>query len=124
MTFAECEVDAIFVDPRGIISDHSLVICRLPVVLSTSLAAERLVRGWHRVDRGELRRELENLCRHSSADTSADELFATYEAVPRDIADRLAKPRTVRCRPGGLAPWFDADCRATRCDCRRLERIY
>jgi len=53
MTFAVCEVNAVSVDPTGIISDHLLVICHLPVVLSTSLTAERLVRGWHRVNRGE-----------------------------------------------------------------------
>ena len=41
----------------------------------------------------------------------------------RDIVDQLA-PLHVRCRTGGIAPWFDADIRSARRECRRLERRY
>jgi len=29
MTFADCQLDAVIVDPPGIVSDHALVVCRL-----------------------------------------------------------------------------------------------
>jgi len=55
---------------------------------------------------------------------SADELFQTYDNTLRSIADQLAPERTVKCALQLLCPWFDAECRATRRNCRRLERRY
>jgi len=40
------------------------------------------------------------------------------------VADSLAPQHSLRLRTGRLAPWFDADCRAARRGCRRLERRY
>ena len=62
------------------------------------------------------------LCRPVPADADVDQLFATYDAVLRDVADQLAPPHVIRRRPGRPTPWFDAECRAQRRDCRRLER--
>ena len=126
ITFGWCKPDDLVVDPAGIISDHSLVVCHLPIVVGQSPIAERLVRGWKRVDRAALRLSLENspLCCPVSSDTDVDDLFATYDRVLGEIADRVAKQHVVRCRPGRLAPWFDAGCRAARRECRRLERLY
>ena len=56
MTFADCQLDAVTIDPAGIVSDHALVVCRLPVTADSPTTAERLVRGWRRVDRNEMRR--------------------------------------------------------------------
>ena len=47
-----------------------------------------------------------------------------YDAVLRDIADKLAPVHTVRRRPGRPTPWFNDECRAERRNCRRLERRY
>jgi hypothetical protein len=126
MTFAGCLLDEISVDPAGIVSDHALVVCRLPVVVGQAAVAERLVRGWRRVVRDELRRALEEsaLCRAVADDVDVDELFATYDSVLRDVANRLAPQHVLRHRAGRLAPWFDAECRAVRRNCRRLERRY
>ena len=43
MTFADCQLNAVTVDPAGIVSDHALVVCHL---ITTPTTAERLVRGW------------------------------------------------------------------------------
>ena len=53
-----------------------------------------------------------------------DDMFANYDAVLRNIADLLAPEHDVRTRLRPLSPWFDADCRAARRNCRRLERRY
>ena len=50
-------------------------------------------------------------------------LFATYDNVLRDIADRLAPAHTIYSRVQLLAPWFDSECREIRHDCQRLETI-
>ena len=58
MTFADCQLDAVTVDPPGIVSDHALVVCRLTAMNTTLTAAERVVRGWRRADHNEIRRLL------------------------------------------------------------------
>jgi len=57
MTFAGCSVD-ISVDPTGLVSDHALLVCRVPLHVGLAATAERIVRGWRQVDRDELRRAL------------------------------------------------------------------
>jgi len=82
--------------------------------------------------RDQLRRAIEDsaLCQDCQPrctdddDDDVDGLFATYDRVMRDIVDQLAPLHTVRCRTGRIAPWFDADCRSARCECRGLERRY
>ena len=126
MTFAGCPLDEVSVDPAGIISDHALVVSHLSVAVGHAAVAERLGRGWRRVDRGQLRDALEGsaLCQPVSDDADVDELFSTYDSVLRDVADRFAPQHAVRYRTGRLAPWFDTDCRTARRNCRRLERRY
>jgi len=81
-------------------SDHALVTCRLPITAGQAAVAERLVRGRRRVNRDVLCTALtaSPLCRPVADDADVDELFAQYDNVLRDIADRLA-PLHVICRP-------------------------
>lgn len=126
LTFSACQPQAVTVAPAGILSDHSLVTCRLLETVHASTSVERFVRGWRKVDRVKLRRLLENsdLCRPANANHGVDQLFDTYESVLRSLADQLAPSHAIRRRLKHLAPWFDADCRAMRRNCRRLERRY
>ena len=96
----------------------------LPIHVGQAVTAERLVRGWRPVDRNELRRVLEDspLARPVAVGVIVDELFSTYNSVLRDVVDSLAPRHRLHLRPGRSAPWFDADCRAARRNCRRLER--
>ena len=57
-------------------------------------------------------------------DADVEQLFESYDAVLRDIADKLAPMHTIRRGPGWPTPWFDDECRAERRNCRRLERRY
>ena len=60
----------------------------------------------------------------SSDDADVDQLFATYNTVLRGIVDRLVPQHNIRRPASRLSPWFDAECRAQRRQCRRLERRY
>jgi len=84
------------------------------------------VRGWRADGRDKLRRALEasSLCQPVSSTMNVDQLFATYDAALRDVADQLASSHVICRRPGRPTPWFDAECRALRPDCRRLERRF
>ena len=110
------------VEPAGMLSDHALIVSRLPLAVEPAVIAERLVRGWRHVDRSELRRILEDseLSRPPPDDVDVDQLFATYHTVLQGVADRLAPLHRVRRRCGHLSPWFDAECRVARRECRRL----
>ena len=55
---------------------------------------------------------------------SSSELFAVYDTCLRRVADRFAPEHTACSNVRPLSPWFDADCRAIRRNCRRLERRY
>jgi len=124
MTFADYASYEISVDPSGMFYDHALVTCRLLASVGQATIAERLVKGWRRVDRAILRRAVEDspLCQPVSDDADVDDLFVTYFDVLRDVADRLSPRHALRRPAGRLAPWFDADCRVARRHCRRLER--
>jgi len=126
MMFADCRLDGVSVDPPGVLSDHSLVVCRLPVAVDPAPSSERLVRAWRQVDRDDLRRALEDsvLCQPVPDDANVDELFSMYDSVLRDIADRFAPSHVIRRRVDRRAPWFDAECRTARSECRRCERRY
>ena len=111
MTFADRAPDDVTVQPPGVISDHALVTCQLPVAVDPPPLTERLVRGWRRVDREKLRRTLEasQLCDAVPAGADMGQLFTTYNMVLHDIADQLAPSHVIRRRPGhpihrGLTP--------------------
>ena len=127
VTPAQCQLDGdVTVDPAGMLSDHSLVVCRVPVAVQPAPVFEHRTRSWRRVDRETLRLALEEseLCQPVSPDADVDQLFDKYDTVLRGIADRLAPLHTVRRRHGRRAPWFDAECRNLRRECRRFERRY
>ena len=81
-----------------------------------------LLNGWSGFDRDDFRRALKDspLCQPIADDANVDDLFAEYETVLRDVADRLAPLHVIRRPAGRLAPWFDASCRMAR----RFERCY
>jgi hypothetical protein len=51
-------------------------------------------------------------------DVDVDQLFLMYETALRNIADRLAPQHVIRRHPDCSAPWFDAECRIRRGECR------
>ena len=124
VTFSDYKVDAICVDPSDVISDHGHVACRLTLRCSAAPVSTRVVRSWRTVDRIAFQQAVRDSalgCPSSLSTQSADELFALYDSVLRRLADRFAPVRTVRNRVRPLSPWFDAECRAARRNCRRLE---
>ena len=126
ITPSGCPLNDVDIEPAGRYSDHSLVVCSLPLTVESPSAVERLVRGWRRVDRKEVQRMLceSDLSRPQADDVDVDQLFSMYDTVLRNVADRLAPPIAVHRKPGCSTPWFDAECRAKRRECRMLERRY
>jgi len=126
ITFSDFPVDELIADPPGVISDHSLITCSMPVCRLTPLPVTRRIRSWRAVDRVKMCREIANSphgCEPPSNSTAA-ELFKTYDNTLRRLADQFAPECIVKCHLRPLCPWFDAECRAARRDCRRQERLY
>ena len=80
------------------------------------------MRSWRSVNRDELIAAIRASPLGATPSGDATQLFETYESTLRRIADQFAPAHAVRSRQRPLAPWFDAECRAIRRDCRRLER--
>jgi len=82
--------------------------------------------NWLRIDRAAWFQAISNssVGHAPSPSLTANNLFAQYDSELRAIADRLAPAREVNSRVRPQAPWFDAECRATRRQCRKLERRY
>ena len=126
MTFSSWHPHDLCVDPPGIISDHSLVRCRLPIFIDPAPPKARQVRAWRTVDRAILHRAIQEsvLCQPVAAGADVDQLVDMYNSVLKNIADQLAPLHTVRRPLNRCAPWFDAECREARRICRRRERRY
>ena len=126
MTFTDRVPDDTTAMPPGAISDHSLITCHLPIQVDSPPLTERLVRGWRRVSRDRLHRALADrqLCSTVPDDADVDQLFDAYNTILGNIVDQLAPVHAIRHRPGRPTPWFDAECRSMRRECRRLERCY
>jgi len=103
-----------------------MITCCLPAHHHSSPLLPRIIRSWRKVDRSEFAQAVKDsvIGRSPPPSQSVDELFATYDNVLRDIADRLAPAHMVYSRVQPLAPWFNSECREIRRDCRRLERRY
>jgi len=107
-------------------SDHSLITCSLLVHRPSPPSFARRVRSWRGVDRDALRQHIveSSLGRSPPSTVTAGELFEMYDNTLRSIADQLAPECTVKCQLRPICPWFDAECRTIRRNCRRLERRY
>ena len=109
VTPANCALDSVDVEPFGMLSDHWLIVSRLLFVVDVVSVVEKLVRGWRRVDRNELRQALEDgvLCRpppSSSDHADVDQLFTTYDTVLQGIVDHLASQHSIRRPACRLSP--------------------
>lgn len=126
VTFSDYVIDQLTVDPPGVVSDHSLITCCLPHRRPPAPKITRKVRSWRTVDRTALCQAISDspLGRAPPPDANVDDLFDTYHSTLTSIADTFAPERTVKPQLRPLCPWFDAECRAIRRKCRRLERRY
>ena len=81
--------------------------------IGQATTAERLVRGWRRINCMVLHRILEDspLCRAIPEDADINDLFATYDDVLHGAADRLAPKHPIR-RP---VPRSVVQCRLSPC---------
>ena len=108
------------------ISDHSLIVAKLPVTKHHPPMFGATVRAWRRIDREAFRRDLAltALSRSTYDDSSVDEIVEDYQAILHELADRYAPCRTIRRKYRPLTPWFNEACRAEKRKTRCLERVY
>ena len=114
------------VDPPGAVSDHGLIVARLPVRATPVPTLPRCVRSWRHVDRAAFTEAIADspLGTAPSSDKTADELFNEYDHVLTALANSFAPSRTVHVKIRPQSPWFDSECRSIRRNCRHLERRF
>lgn len=127
ITKSDDTIQCVSVDPPDIISDHSLISWRLPLLQHPPISADRKVRSWKNLDRDEFRAALldSDLCKPDHQCTTPDEFFCVYNDVLQSLADKFAPLRKVAVtRRQRLAVWHDEECRMLRRHSRRLERRF
>ena len=99
-TFSDCQVENVAVDPADVISDHSLVTCGLPSRRRPGPAPQRSIRSWSQEDRQAFVQAAKesSLCSPPPSSWTADQLFAEYDRVLRQLADRFAAEHMVQSR--------------------------
>ena len=92
-TFAGYEIADLTVGRAHVISDHSLITCSLLLRRQMKPTPEHTVRSWRGVDRQAFIQVIKDsrLGSTSSSSFTAEELFAEYDAVLRDIADQFVE---------------------------------
>ena len=110
------------------ISDHSLVIAKLPHTKPQPSVFGATVRAWKNFDRDAFRRDLaaSSLCLSTEdwSSISPDDMLDMYQDVMRKLVDKYAPCRTVRKKYRPLTPWFNDACKAQKRKARCLERVY
>ena len=119
-------IEDVVVDPSQVISDHSLLCWRLPLVFQPPIMSTREVRSWGKLDKEKFRHAVlkSELCDLARRSTEADKFFEIYHSTLRSIADQFASVRMITMRRQNLAPWMNFDCRQLRRHSRMLERRY
>src|SRR6218665_1500110 len=127
ITRDDCQLVDITVHPPTV-SDHGLVIATVPFLHETPFHVEGLFRNWKALDRNTFREALLSTPAFADptafADASTSDLFTIYESSMTDIVNTLLPARAAKTRRSVLTPWFDAECRSSRRNARRLERLY
>jgi hypothetical protein len=85
-----------------------------------------LTRSWRRLDAAAFRAAVSEsrLCQPESWPADIDDLCGLYEEELTNILDRLIPLHQVVKRQRPTDPWFDQDCRNSKRQTRRLERLY
>ena len=126
ITQSEYNITSLKVAIPDLISCHSLITCCLPAALPGALPVATVVRSWRSVDKAALIQAITESPLGSVPDdnVTVDELYKMYNSTLREIADMFAPERTVQVRTRPMSPWFDAECRAARRQCRHAERRF
>jgi len=102
-------------------SDHSTIGAQVDLQVPQDHTTERRVqRCWCQFDLDRFIEDLKqsSLVRDSTDDHNVNDLF------DRSLLDVHAPTRMVRVRAARSAPWYDADCRETKKQTCRLEKLY
>ena len=97
ITKSDESIEDVIVDLPQVISDHSLLRWRLPLVFQPPIISTREVRSWGKLDKEKFRHAVLNfeLCDLARRPTEADKFFEIYHSTLRSIADQFAPVRMI-----------------------------
>jgi len=100
ITYSDCPVSDVQVDPADIISDHSLVTGRISTDRCPIPTTTRVIRSWRRVDRLAFQQTIhDSALGRPVASQSPMELFALYES---ELTTDTTDCRSYTIQLGGL----------------------
>jgi len=109
-----------------LLSDHALVTFSLGMKRPRAVRQRTTIRPWKKFCRSAFEADLaaSRLCTDMSVlqDLSADDLAEMYDTTMQSLLDKHCPAIQIQRKSAPMTPWFDADCRASRRNSRRLER--
>ena len=106
-------------------SDHKLLIWSCNLVKLPLIYKQLKTRCWNFLDTKFFMSEIaESQISSSSADVGLETAIELYNTTLTAILDNLITFRTLRTRQRPSYPWFDKECRDSKCLKKKLERRY
>ena len=113
------------VSPPGGLSDHSMIVGHVDVVLPGQYdTVTRRTRSWRSFDVDAFLRDVTESPFVRCPPTDVNELFTEYFSTLSSLLDQHAPVRLQPTSSRRSEPWNDRVCRAEKRKTRRLERIY
>ena len=110
-----------------VISDHSLVVTKFPVMKPRPVSYSATIRSWKHFDRASFLSDLQSssICSPDDwSEKSVDELADIYHSTLSTLVDRYAPCIVINKHYRPITPWFNDACRAQKRKARCLERVY
>ena len=106
------------------ISDHKLLLCSCEKLKPPPIYRELQIRRWNSLDTEKFISELKLSPLSSATSLDVDSDSDLYNSTLSGILDKMIPFKTVRKHEKPSDPWFDWECRTSKCLKKSLERIY
>ena len=108
------------------VSDHSLIITRLPLAKPSPVSSNATCRAWKDFDRELFVQDLlsSELCSGDWTSLTPDDMASLYNEVLTELVDKHAPIRSTRKHYRPITPWFNPACGEQKRKARCYERIY
>ena len=106
------------------ISDHKLLLRSCEMLKPPPIYRQLQIRRWNFLDTEKFISELKLSPLSAATSLDVDSASDLYNSTLSGILDKMILFKTVRIHERPSDPWFDRECRTSKCLKRSLERIY
>ena len=106
------------------ISDHKLLLCSCETLKPPPIYRQLQIRRWNFLDTEKFISEVKLSPLSAATSLDVDSASDFYNFTLSGILEKMISFKTVRIYERPFDPWFDRECRTSKCLKRSLEKIY